>query len=267
MEFNEFESLLGLSHKKIHLDRKAQLQRKKEGIGCALCNYTGYTLTANEKSVMCTCEKEKFFKDIFIKCDVPQLFLNKTIEDWNVRTDALGNDLGMQQTISQYVYTLLKSYDKHFINICNGHLPKLRHTNNIRNSLHSILFEGGIGSGKTFIASVMVQSAIRKNLTAKYYDWSDLLETFIDYDKKNKADEIIDEMKHLNFVAIDGVEYLNLNHPQLLFHIDRFSKARLNSSNPTMIFASNNYTQMQTGSGWKSLLRNCLTIRLPSTIK
>lgn len=267
MDLNEFESILGIDELKNNLSSLAKSSRKNQGIGCVLCNYTGYTNSDNNKSVMCKCQKDKFYKEIFTKCNVPNLYLNKTIEDWNTRTDSLGNDLGMQQIVSQNIYTLLNFYDQHFTNICQGKLPRIKHTTFVRNTLHSILFEGGIGSGKTFIASVMVQSAIKKNLTAKYYDWSELLECFIDFDKKEKADEIIDDFKNLNFIALDGVEYLNYNHPQMAFQIDRLSKARLNSGKPIMIFASNNYSQITAGSGWNSLLRNCLTIRLPSTIK
>jgi chromosomal replication initiation ATPase DnaA len=160
----------------------------------------------------------------------------------------------------------MKFYNRHFLNICAGHSPKIKHSSTMRNSLHSILFEGGIGSGKTFLASIMVQHAIRKNINAKYYDWNELLETFIDFNKKDLADDIIEDFKNLDFIALDGVEFLNFNHPQLPFHIDRLAKARLNSGKPIMIFAFNNHTSIQGGSGWQSLLRNCLTIRLPRAI-
>jgi DNA replication protein DnaC len=267
MELNEFETLLGLDNIKKTYNDRALMERKKNGIGCVLCNYTGYILNQDEKNEMCSCEKDKYLREIFIKNNVPLIYLNKSLEDWNTRTDALGNDLGIQQSISQNIYSLLNFYEKKMTNICSGRLPKVKHSSTKRENLQSIIFEGGIGSGKTFIASVMVQSAIRKNLNAKYYDWSELIETFIDFDKKSKADDIIEEFKFMDLICIDGIEYLNFNHPQLPYHIDRMAKARLNSGKPTLLFASFNHTQIQTGSGWQSLLRNCLQIRLPNAIR
>lgn len=266
IEDDDFESLLGLNKSIQSMNDEAMIKRKREGIGCALCNFLGYTLNEDKKQILCSCSKEKFFMEIYKKSNVPRLYIGKTIEDWNTRSDALGNDLGIQQTISEKVYALMKFYIKHFPNICAGHSPNIKHSANVRNKLHSILFEGGIGSGKTFIASVMVQIAIQNGLSAKYYDWSDIIETMVDFDKKEQADEIIDNFKNMEFIALDGVEFLNYNHPQLPFHIDRLAKARINSGKPIMIFAFNNYQQIQSGSGWQSLLRNCLTIRLPRAI-
>lgn len=262
---NEFELLLGLDRIQ-DLNRKAVHDRKRQGKGCVLCNYTGYTTNSENKETMCSCEKNKFFYEIYNRANVPKAFIDKTLDDWNTRTDASGNDLGIQQVRSENVYTLLKNYDKHFVRICKGNPPNFKHSVNMIDKLSSLIFEGGIGSGKTFIASVMVQLAIKQNLTAKYFDWTELLETFIDFEKKEIANDIIDDFKNLDFIALDGVENL-INHSQLSFHLERLARARLGSNKPTFIMAFGNVDQISNASGWRSLISNCVTIHLPTANK
>ena len=123
-------------------------------------------------------------------------YIGKTIDDWNTRADSSGRDLGNQQLISERIYTLLKHYDKKFIKICSNESIKITHTGGIITNLHSINFEGNVGSGKTFIASVMVQSAIRQNLPSKYYDWAEIISICSDFNKKTELDELAEEFKN-----------------------------------------------------------------------
>jgi DNA replication protein DnaC len=158
----------------------------------------------------------------------------------------------------------LKFYEKKLPKICEFDDISFVHTGGIRQKLHSILFEGNIGSGKTFIASVMVQSSLKKGYPAKYYDWSDLVSYCSDYNKKTELDEIVEEFKALEFVAIDGIEMYAYSSPMTAQNIDRLCKARLNSGKPTMLFCLGNVAQIQGGTGWLSLTNKCITIRLPS---
>lgn len=261
---NEFLEFLGIN--KQEMDNRAKLQRKKEGKGCTLCNYTGL-IQANDMSEFCSCVKNKMLSEIFAKANIPKIYFDKTVEDWNTRTDNNGNDLGVHQSTSERVYVVLKNYDRVLSKICNGANITVKHSGNLTAKFHSINFDGGIGSGKTFIASVMVQSAIKQNLSAKYYDWSDILQIVTDYDKKDQLDEIVEDFKTLDFIALDGVENYNYNHPQMPIHIDRISKARLNSGKPIFIMSNGNVSSIVSCSGWPSLLRNCLTIRLPGAIR
>jgi hypothetical protein len=261
-ELNDFEKILGVDKIK-SMRENAKLKRMSDGKGCALCDYTGYTTSDDGKAAMCSCLKEQFFKELFHKANVPKAFWNKTVADWNTRTDSYGKDLGAQQNISEKIYSLLSFYERNLVKICRGKFPKLKHTYNVVREVCSIHFEGGIGSGKSFIAAVIVQSAIRRNLSAKYYDWTELLQILTDFEKKEQADEVLEEFKELDLVAIDGIEIYSYNHPQLSIHLDRISKARLHSGKPILLFSNGNAQQISTGSGWNSLLKSCLTIRLP----
>jgi len=262
---SEFEKLLGLDLK--DLKNRATQARKESGFGCDQCNYKGYYTNYTGLTYMCACVKESFLKDLFIKASVPRKYLGKQITDWNTRTDNNGNDLGILQSISENVYRLMQSYEKHLANICNGNSPRIVHSINIRTNLHSICFLGASGSGKTFIASVLVQSAIRKSLTSKYYDWTDIVQLLTDFDKKKDLDELVEELKNLDFICIDGIENFNITNPYLTLQLDRISKARLNSGKPYMLFGNGDIEKISNSSGWQSLISNCLSIRLPHAIK
>lgn len=261
MADSDFSDILGITVE--NLKEGARLYKMNRGIGCVLCDYSGYTTNFKGKAVMCSCEKDRFYKKLYRQSNVPQIFFGKTLDDWDTRTDSLGRDLGTEEQVSQKVITLLKFFENHFVRICQGDSPKIKHTGNVVSKLHSILFDGKSGSGKTFIASAMVQSAIRKNLTSKYYEWSDLISILTDFDKKEEFESINEEFKSLDFVVIDGIEQYPYTHPHFVQNLDRLAKSRLNSGKPVFLMVLGSTSNISTGSGWNSLVRNCLTIRLP----
>jgi hypothetical protein len=141
---------------------------------------------------------------MYALADVPKAYISKELLDWNTNADSLGNDLGPQKKASKNVQMLLSFYIKNFSNIVNGHLPNLKHSERESTRLHSILFEGGVGSGKTFIASVVVKEAIKLNMNAKYFDWSELCQTLGDFNNKEEIESIVEKFKTFDLVVVDG---------------------------------------------------------------
>ena len=258
----DFKDILGLTVD--NLKEGARRYKISKGIGCPLCDYSGYTTNVKGKDVMCSCEKEKFLKELYAKANVPKVYVGKTLDDWNTRTDAHGRELGIEQINSERVYTLTKYFEKHLVKIVNNDPPYIRHTGNMRTPLHSIIFDGKNGSGKTFIGAVLVQSAIKKGLSAKYFDWTEIISILSDYDKKDEFDKMNEEFKNIDFIVIDGIEQYKHTHPQFPQNLDRLAKSRVNSGKP-FILLTYGTSGISTGSGLTSLLRNCLTIRLPYT--
>ena len=265
MSDDTFENLLGISITAEDMRNSAKEYRKRQGNGCFLCDYFGYTHDGQGKSVMCSCLRKKYFHELYVRANVPRAYYDSTVDDWNTRTDSHGQDLGPQQSTSEKVYQLLKFYDKNIVKICTGHQLKITHSGNISSNLHSLIFEGNIGSGKTFIASTLIQTAIKHNLTAKYYDWAELVQTMSDFDKKSDMDQVNEEFKNFDFIALDGVEIYQYMPPQMIPQLDRICKSRLNCGKPIVIMTFGNLSNFNGGSGWASLLRNCITIRLPQT--
>jgi hypothetical protein len=136
----DFSDILGLNVEK--LKEGARRYKMNKGIGCALCDYSGYTTNYKGKAAMCSCEKEKFLKELYAKANVPRVYVGRTLDDWNTRTDAHGRELGIEQINSERVYTFLKHFEKHLVDIVNNDPPTVRHSGNIRSPLHSIIFDG-----------------------------------------------------------------------------------------------------------------------------
>ncbi len=207
-----FLSSMGLDSTIDKLKAAAKESRIQSGNGCEDCDYFGHTVNSLGKAVLCHCVRDRFCQQMYAVANVPRAYLKKELFDWNVNADSDGNDLGREKKTSQQVYTLLQFYAKNLNNIINGNLPKLTHSENKVTKLHSILFRGGIGSGKTFIASIMVKEAIKKNLTASYFEWSELAQTLGDFNEKDAIEEIADKFKNNDFIVLDGIE----NHPYFL---------------------------------------------------
>ncbi len=249
------------------LKESAKILRKESGQGCVLCNYLGHKINNLGKAILCSCVKEKFRATMYQLADVPQQYLDKELDDWNINADSLGNDLGAQKKISEKVNILLSFYVMNLENIINGNLPTLYHSDKVPTKIHSLLFEGGVGSGKTFIASVMVKEAIKKNYNAKYFEWSELCQTLGDFDKKEEIDQIAERFKTFDFIVIDGIEDYPYLTPYFYLQLDRVCKARINSGKPYMLFSNGTHYHVKGGSGWQSLTRKCLTVRLPHSIR
>jgi len=201
-----FLSSMGLDSTIDKLKAAAKESRIQSGNGCEDCDYFGHTVNSLGKAVLCHCVRDRFCQQMYAVANVPRAYLKKELFDWNVNADSDGNDLGREKKTSQQVYTLLQFYAKNLNNIINGNLPKLTHSENKVTKLHSILFRGGIGSGKTFIASIMVKEAIKKNLTASYFEWSELAQTLGDFNEKDAIEEIADKFKNNDFIVLDGIE-------------------------------------------------------------
>lgn len=258
---SDFDNILGVD-KIEKLRDKARTERMVEGKGCALCDYSGYTTNEDGLSSMCSCQKKKFFRELFALANIPNPFIDKTVLDWDFRNGKNGVDLGSQQEISQKIFSLITFYEKHLINICKNESPKIKHSGGIRQPLHSVMFEGNNGSGKTFIASVLVQSAIKKGLTAKYYEFPNILTTLTKSELNEQYEQLYDEFKNLDLVAIDCIQNYDY-YAKFTLQLDRICAARINSGKPTLLFSDGHANSVSTGASWNSLLRSCIIVRLP----
>jgi DNA replication protein DnaC len=266
-ENNDFAQMLGLTASVEDLKKAARDLRKKNGNGCVNCNYLGYTTNYQGKHLICDCVKNKMLASIYRKTDVPEIYFHKTIEEWNTKTDGNYNDLGVHSERSEYVYALLRFYFKNISKICQGTNITIKHSKNQKDSLRSLLFMGGNNSGKTFIASIAVQEAIKNNLSAKYYDWSNLVDILSNFSRKEELNEAIETFKEYDFIAIDDIQNYDISQSNFILQLDRLCKSRLHSGKPIFLMASAGYDNTINCSGWKSLLRSCLTIQLPYAIK
>jgi DNA replication protein DnaC len=267
MEDEDFLTSMGIDFDPEKLKEAARQIRISNGNGCDDCNYFGHTVNSEGKAVLCHCVRDRFVQSMYASSNIPKAYIKKELSDWNVNADSSGNDLGKEKLISQHVYSLLKFYSKNMRNIVDGNLPTVTHNSNKTTKIHSILFKGGIGSGKTFIASVMVKEAIKKNLSAAYFEWSELAQAIGDFNEKEAIEEIADKFKNCDFIVLDGIENYPYFTPYFFVQLDRICKLRLNSGKPIMMFSNGTHDQIKAGSGWSSLIKNCFAIKLPLTLR
>jgi DNA replication protein DnaC len=249
------------------LNKKALALRQQSGKGCIECDYNGYTLNSNGKTIVCSCIKYKMLKEIYEVAGIPRRYWTKTLDDWNIKQDANGNFLGRQQEISFYIKALTGFYSENVGKIAKGYDLYLTHTNNVKSKLHSLMFTGKNGSGKTFISAMIAKEAIDHGLRVKFYDWSELVNTIGFYENLDEIDAIKQVFLDYEIVVIDGVEIYN--HLPPFFHqsLDRICKARLNSGFPIIITTNGTQDQISTCSGWNSLIQCCLNVNLPEIMR
>ncbi len=79
-------------------------------------------------------------------------------------------------------------------------------------------------------------------------------------------EEIADKFKNNDFIVLDGIENYPYFTPYFFVQLDRICKLRLNSGKPIMMFSNGTHDQIKAGSGWASLLKSCLLIKLPQIL-
>lgn len=260
---NQFLSSMGVAQAD-ELREAGRIQRMREDIGCAECDYLGYITTSNGKGARCKCMKRKELHRLYEEAMIPRAWWDKTLEDWDTRQDSHGYDLGAQRKLSENVKRLFDYYAKHLRNIVAGYPPSVTHAG-VRDKLHSLVLEGGNGSGKTFLISVTLQSALRNGQTAYFIEWSDLIDICRSFHKESEQDNLREIFGSYDLVAIDNATvYDNLpNH--CIVQLDRLFRARLNSGKPVLIGAEVGWDNIVAGSGWRALTANCLRATLPRT--
>lgn len=260
----EFLASMNLEANADKLREAGKMERMRENIGCAKCDYLGYAYNSEGKGVLCSCIKQASHHRLYEEARVPRKWWDATLHDWNTRQDSKGYDLGAQQKLSEKVKRLFDYYAKHIPHIVSGHPPTITH-GGMRDKLHSLVLEGGNGSGKTFLISVTLQDSLRRGHSAYFIEWSDLIDSCRSFHKEDEQDSLRQILGDYDLVAIDNVTpYDNLpNH--CIVQLDRLFRARLNSGKPTLIGAEVGWQNIVAGSGWRALVSNCRVASLPRT--
>jgi DNA replication protein DnaC len=246
------------------LREAGRIQRMREDIGCELCDYLGYVTTSDGKGALCKCMKRKAHHRLYEEAMIPRALWDKTLDDWDTRQDARGYDLGAQQKLSERVKKLFDYYARNLRHIVSGHPPSVTHAGG-RDKLHSLLLEGGNGSGKTFLIAVTLQDALRQGYTTHFVEWSDLIDICRSFHKEDDQDRLREIFGSYDLVAIDNATVYDNLPSQCIVQLDRLFRARLNSGKPVLIGAEVGWENIVAGSGWRGLVAKCLVVDLPRT--
>ena len=168
---------------------------------CKICKDTGF-VTANGKSEMCSCLKQKVFDLEYNKSNIGNLkkenFDTFSLEKYSGEVDEkkYNSKLSPRENI------------KNIKKICNSFIENFDDPNE-----KNLLFTGNTGLGKTFLSNCIAYEMLKKGKTVLYQTAPVMLDTIIDYrfGKPNANNSIIDNLLNVDLLIIDdlGTETMN----------------------------------------------------------
>ena len=203
------------------LEKKIQeLKKRKEKLlanislepifECNICKDTGY-ITEENKSIMCSCLKQKLFNIEYNKCNIGNLdrenFLTFDFSKYSdeVNFEKYKSDISPRKNIS-----IIKNICENFIE--NFDDPKEP----------NLLFTGNTGLGKTFLSNCIANELLHQGKTVLYQTAPVMLDTIIDYRfGKIKSSDIVENLSTVDLLIIDdlGTEKINSMKFTELFNI------------------------------------------------
>lgn len=169
---------------------------------CKLCNDTGYVLNENNKSVLCSCIKQKLFDIKYNSSNVGDL--NKenfdtfdiSLYSTDINKDKFKANISPQENIKK-----IKKIAEQFIK--NFDDPEEK----------NLLFIGNTGLGKTFLSNCIANELLKSDKTILYQSSSSMLDSIIDYKfgKEESSENIYDNILSVDLLIIDDLGTENIN--------------------------------------------------------
>ena len=162
---------------------------------CKKCEDTGY-IEENNKSVMCSCLKQKIFNLYYNKSNIgnldrenfsnynPRLFSNKT------NVELYKSEISPKENME-----LLKEKAWNFINNFDDPTEK------------NILFTGNTGLGKTFLSNCIAKEVLEKGKTVLYQTAPVMFDNILDtrFGKEGTNIDLIDNIYNVDLLIIDDL--------------------------------------------------------------
>lgn len=169
---------------------------------CKLCNDTGYVVDENNKTVLCSCIKQKLFNIKYNSSNIGDLSKeNFSTFDISLYSTEINNDK-FKATISPRTnIENIKKIAENFI--ANFDDPEEK----------NLLFIGNTGLGKTFLSNCIANELLKADKTILYQSASSMLDSIIDYKfgKENSSDNIYNNTLTVDLLIIDDLGTENIN--------------------------------------------------------
>ncbi len=169
---------------------------------CKLCNDTGYVLDENNKTVLCSCIKQKLFNLKYNSSNIGDLnkenfsTFDLSLYSTEVNQGKFKANISPRDNIEN-----IKKIAEHFIE--NFDDPEEK----------NLLFIGNTGLGKTFLSNCIANELLKADKTILYQSASSMLDSIIDYKfgKENSSDNIYNNTLTVDLLIIDDLGTENIN--------------------------------------------------------
>lgn len=241
-----------------------------KGFEIAPRNDVGYVI--GEDGVTRSTEEAKAerMREHYRSCGIPDAYLKFTLAHYTPQMSASGDLLGPAEIKKkESVKKLIDSYLKIIHRICGGWPLIVKRTKNDKQGkeISSLILRGGIGSGKTMLASIIAKEAAAKYLQVRYLRYTDLMASFMPmWGNEDEQSKIVKEFGYVDLVIIDGLKDVNSDDNKfvgLANNLERLAKVRADSGKPTIITIDET-ERISSGHPMRSLIELCTKINLPS---
>lgn len=169
---------------------------------CKLCNDTGYVIDENNKTVLCSCIKQKLFNIKYNSSNIGDLnkenfaTFDVSLYSTDINPDKFKANISPRTNIEN-----IKRIAEIFIS--NFDDPEEK----------NLLFIGNTGLGKTFLSNCIANELLKVDKTILYQSASSMLDSIIEYKfgKENSSDNIYTNTLTVDLLIIDDLGTENIN--------------------------------------------------------
>lgn len=189
---------------------------------------------------------------------------NNLNDHWSQNYSPNGALTGVAKKRSEMVYEFTKSYLEAMEGILNGYPLKVKFKKQTV-LVTDVFFDGGKGSGKTFILSVLAQRAINMGFTAKFVSWASFVDSFLTFDSMKENEKLFQDCMEVDLLIFDSVFDYDINNNKFFsVKLDNLISSRTASNKITICSIDTTYNQNPSfGYIWNKFSRETFTIKLP----
>jgi|APCry1669189369_1035219.scaffolds.fasta_scaffold00624_6 DNA replication protein DnaC len=193
-----------------------------------------------------------------------QYHFSRLDTDWSTEFSPHQKLSGFSKTKSEKVKEFIQFYIDKIDTVLNGGGIKIVETKSSR-VVKNIIFSGSKSSGKTFLLSVIAQSAINSGYKVMFLDWIEFFNQFQSWDAPTQNEKLLDAILHCDLLCIDSI----YNYPQqgsvsFITLLDRILNSRKKNDLVTicsLITSENSIPNL--GISFNNFMRETFKIDLP----
>ncbi len=225
---------LKLKKEKFIKENKIDTNLFKPNYECKICNDTGYVQDEKNKTIMCSCLKQKLLDLAYNKSNLSDI-KNENFDNFNINL--------FSDEANTKKYKIKSSPRKNILNIKKECLKFIDNFDSLEEK--NLFFCGNTGLGKTYMSNAIANEILKKGKTVLYQTAPVLLETVIDGKfnryKNQNVDSFYKNVLTVDLLIIDdlGTENINSMTVSELFTILNTRLLNLNNK-PTKTIISTN---------------------------